>query len=111
MTAVDHSRVISACGRRVTHRTPIRAAVDWVVEAALGWPLGLALLGLAAARSRVFDRPPRILLAVSGPLFLGLEGPFLPIAGALSAVLFGVAQMWWGLLLWRSAGVPEPTAA
>jgi len=78
---------------------------------AFGWPLGLALLGLAAATSRVFDRSPGILLAVSGPLFLGLEGPFVPVVGALSAVLFGVAQMWWGLLLWRSAIVPEPTAA
>lgn len=77
---------------------------------ALGWPLGLAVLGFAAARSRVFDRPPGILLAVSGPLFLALEGPFLPIAGALSAVLFGVTQIWWGSLLWRSALLPEPTA-
>lgn len=77
---------------------------------ALGWPLGLALLGLAAARPRVFDRPPGILLAVSGPLFLGLEGPFVPIAGALSAVLFGGAQMWWGWLLWRSSAEPESTA-
>jgi hypothetical protein len=78
---------------------------------ALGWPLGLALLGLAAARSRVFDRLPGILLAVSGPLFLALEGPFLPIAGALSAVLFGVSQIWWGSLLWRSAIAPKLTAA
>jgi hypothetical protein len=78
---------------------------------ALGWPLGLALLGLAAARSGVFGRPPGILLAISGPLFLGLEGPFVPVAGALSAVLFGIAQIWWALLMWRSAVGPEPTAA
>lgn len=70
---------------------------------ALGWPLGLALLGLAAARSGVYGRSPGILLAVSGPLFLALAGPFVPVAGALSAVVFGVAQLWWALLLWRGA--------
>lgn len=69
---------------------------------ALGWPVGLALLGFAAARSRVFNRTPGVLLTVSGPLFLALAGPFLPIAGALSAVPFGVTQIWWGSLLWRS---------
>jgi hypothetical protein len=78
---------------------------------ALGWPLGLALIGLAAARSQVFGRSPGVLLAVSGPLFLALGGPFVPVAGALSAVLFGVAQMWWGWLMWRSAVVPEQIPA
>jgi len=72
---------------------------------ALGWPIGLALLGLAAARSRVFPRAPGVLLALSGPLFLALEGPFVPVLGLLSAVAFGVAQLWWALLLWRSAPV------
>lgn len=76
---------------------------------ALGWPLGLALIGLAAARSQVFERKPGVLLAVSGPLFLGLEGPFVPIAGAVSAALFGIAQMWWGWLMWRSAAMPSRT--
>lgn len=75
---------------------------------ALGWPLGLALLGLAAARSRVFDRPPGVLLAVSGPLFLAFEGPFVPVLGVLSALLFGGAQMWWAWLLWRSVGQARP---
>lgn len=74
---------------------------------ALGWPIGLALLGLSAARSRTFGRPPGLLLAISGPLFLALAGPFVPVAGVLSAILFGGAQMWWGLLLWRSSSVPE----
>lgn len=71
-------------------------------------PLGLALIGLAAARSQVFERMPGVLLAVRGPLFLGLEGPFMPIAVAVSASLFGIAQMWWGWLMWRSAAMPEP---
>lgn len=70
---------------------------------ALGWPLGLALLGLAAARSRVFPRAPGLLLALSGPLFLALEGPFVPVLGLVSAVVFGVAQLWWAVLLWHSA--------
>jgi hypothetical protein len=78
---------------------------------ALGWPLGLAILGLAAAKSRVFGRAPGIVLAVSGPLLVGLEGPFVPIAGVLSGVLFGIAQVWWGWLLWRSATGPEPIFA
>lgn len=76
---------------------------------ALGWPLGLATLGLAAARSRVFGRSPGVLLAVSGPLFLALAGPFVPVAGALSAGLFGAAQIWWGWLMWRApAGADKP---
>ncbi len=53
-----------------------------------------------------FLGPAGILLAVSGPVFLGLAGPFVPVAGALSAVLFGGAQMWWGMLLWRADAVP-----
>jgi len=70
---------------------------------ALGWPLGLALIGLAAARSPVFGRAPGVLLAISGPLYLALAGPFVPVLDVLSAVLFGVVQMWWGWLLWRFA--------
>jgi hypothetical protein len=76
---------------------------------ALGWPLGLAILGFAAARARVFRRAPGILLAISGPAFLALAGPFVPIAGVLSAVVFGAAQIWWGWLMWRTAR-PKPIA-
>lgn len=72
----------------------------------LGWPLGLAMLGVAAARAGVFHRAPGVLLAVSGPVFLALAGSFVPVAGQLSAVVFGVAQMWWGWLMWRAADVP-----
>jgi hypothetical protein len=70
----------------------------------LGWPVGLAMLGVAAARSRLFGRWPGVLLAISGPLFLALEGPFVPVVGVLSALVFGAAQMWWAVLLWQSAG-------
>jgi hypothetical protein len=77
---------------------------------ALGWPLGLSLLGLAAARSGVLNRTAGILLAVSGPLFLGLAGPFVPVAGALATVTFGGGQIWCGLLLWRAALMPPPTS-
>lgn len=72
---------------------------------ALGWPLGLSLLGLAAARSDVRSTSPGYLLAVSGPLFLALAGPFLPIVGVLSTMVFGIAQVWWGLLLWQAAPI------
>src|SRR4051794_11402449 len=76
----------------------------------LGWPLGLSLLGLAAARARVFGRAAGVLLVVSGPIFLLLAGPFVPVAGALACVVFGVSQVWWGALVWRSIGGPSPAA-
>ena len=69
------------------------------------------MLGVAAARAGVFHRAPGVLLAVSGPVFLALAGPFVPVAGQLSAVVFGVAQMWWGWLMWRTADVPATVAA
>ena len=77
---------------------------------ALGWPLGLAMLGAAAARAGDFHRAPGLLLAISGPAFLALGGPFVPVAGPLSAVVFGGAQVWWGWLMWRTAAahVPSP---
>jgi hypothetical protein len=77
---------------------------------ALGWPLGMAMLGAAAARAGVFHRAPGVLLAVSGPLLLALDGPFVPVAGPLSVVVFGVAQMWWGWLIWGTADVSEMVA-
>ncbi len=70
---------------------------------ALGWPFGLALLGVAAARAQVFGRMPGVVLAMSGPLVLTLAGPFVPVPGVLASVVFGAAQLWWRLLLWQSA--------
>lgn len=86
----------------------------------LGWPIGLTILGIAAAHTRVFPRSAGILLALGGPAFFALEGPFLPVLGVLSALLLGGAQLWWGWLLWRReetgalhrsppAEVPVPT--
>jgi hypothetical protein len=61
---------------------------------------------LSASEAIVFpvlaDRAPT-LLAIDGPLLSSPEGPFVPVAGALSAVPFGITQIWWGLLMWRSA--------
>lgn len=68
----------------------------------LGWPLGLALLGAAGARAHVFPPAAGILLAVSGPAYLALAGPFVPILGVLSGVALGAAQAWWGWMMWRS---------
>jgi hypothetical protein len=67
----------------------------------LGWPIGLAVIGIAALRARVFPRSASVLLALSGPLFLILAGPFVPVAGGIAGLLFGAVQVWWGVLLWR----------
>ena len=77
----------------------------------LGWPLGLAILGVAAARTRDFPTAAGVLLAVSGPAFLVLAGPFVPVAGPLSAVVFGLSQVWWGWLMWRPAAAPHAVPA
>ncbi|MCU1442400.1 MAG: hypothetical protein JWQ59_550 [Cryobacterium sp.] len=72
----------------------------------LGWALGLAVIGVAAARAAVFPRTAGILLAVGGPAYLALGGPFVPVAGVLSGILFGGVQVWWGWLMWTSAARP-----
>jgi len=71
--------------------------------AAVGWILGLGMIGAAAARSTVFPRAAGILLAVGSVLFLVLEIPFVPVVGQPSGVLFGAALAWWGWLLWEAA--------
>lgn len=72
----------------------------------LGWALGLVLIGAAAARARVFPRAAGVLLAVTAAAFILLAGPFVPVAGELSGVVFGAAHVWWGLLLWRAVSHP-----
>jgi hypothetical protein len=83
-------------------------SVPYIGLAALSscWPIGLALLGVAAARARVFPRVAGLALAVTALAFLGLGVPFVPVLDVISEVLFGAAQVWWGWLLWRAAPVP-----
>ena len=75
----------------------------------MGWVLGLAIIGVAAARAAVFPRVAGVLLAVSALAFLALGVPFIPVAGIVSGAVFGAAQIWWGWLMWRAA-LPEPIA-
>ena len=74
----------------------------------MGWPIGLTILGMAAARAHVFPRGAGVLLAIGAPAFIALEGPFLPVLGVLSAFVLAAAQLWWGWLLWRAQGTGAP---
>jgi hypothetical protein len=92
---------------------PILLSWQFVLIAvlALGWPLGLAMIGLSAMRAGRYPRTAGLLLAISGPLFLLLAGPFVPVAGVLSSLLFGGVQVWWAVLLWRTDDAPRLTTA
>jgi hypothetical protein len=68
---------------------------------AVAWPLGLLLLGVAAARVHVFPVQAGALLAVTAAAFLVLYVPFIPVAGPVAVVAFGAAEICWGWLLWR----------
>ncbi|MET4638139.1 hypothetical protein [Mycetocola sp. 2940] len=68
----------------------------------LAWAVGLTLIGIAAARAAVFPRAAGVLLAVGAVAFHALGAPFVPVAGIVSGLLFGAAQVWWGWLLWKS---------
>lgn len=68
---------------------------------ALGYPLGFAALGVAAARVGVHQRAGRALMATALG-FAAFEGLFVPVLGVLSTVAFSAAQVWWGWLLWQA---------
>jgi Na+/H+ antiporter NhaA len=74
---------------------------------ASGWMLGLALIGVAAARAAVFPRAAGVALAIGAVAFLALGAPFIPVAGIISGLAFGAAQIWWGWLLWKSGLDPR----
>jgi len=69
---------------------------------AVCWPLGLMLLGIAAARARVFPLRAGLLLSATGAAFLAFAGPFVPVLGPLAGVAFGASQVYLGLLLRRA---------
>jgi hypothetical protein len=83
---------------------PIFASWQFVLLAAmaLGWAVGLSLIGLSAMRAGRYPRAAGLLLAIAGPAWLLLAGPFVPVAGILASLLFGGIQVWWGVLLWRT---------
>ena len=75
---------------------------------ALLWFLGLGLVGLATERSGGFPRGAGALLAAGAVAFAAFEGPFLPVLGPLSVLLFTAAQVWFGLALARSGHGAQP---
>jgi hypothetical protein len=89
-------------------RSPLLAAAGAL---SAGWFLGMAMLGVAAARARLFGRGPGLALAISAIAFLALAGPFVPVAGPVAAVAFGATQVWWGWLLWHYASPPADAHA
>jgi hypothetical protein len=74
------------------------------------WFVGLVLVGLAVERAAVLSRGTGMLLAVATALFAAFEGPFLPVVGDVSVVVFSSAQIWLGWALVRQAGQTEGTA-
>jgi hypothetical protein len=77
------------------------ATIRAVGGLALLWLVGLALLGAAIERAGVLPRGSGALLAVAAVAFAAFEGPFVPVLGQLSVVLFAAAYAWVG---WALAG-------
>ena len=92
---------------------PLMRSPLFIAAGALGagWFLGLAMIGVAAARARLFGRGPGLALAISALAFVALAGPFVPVAGPVAAVAFGATHVWWGWLLFRNASPPADAHA
>jgi hypothetical protein len=84
------------------------ATIRAVGGVALLWFVGLALVGLVAERSGAFPRGAGALLAVGAVAFAAFEGPFVPVLGPLSVLLFAVGQAWFGLALAGAVRGPQP---
>jgi hypothetical protein len=80
-------------------------AIRTVGALALFWFVGLALLGGAIERAGVLPRGTGALLAVAAVAFAAFEGPFVPVLGQLSVVLFAAAygRLGWTLVRGRTA--------
>jgi hypothetical protein len=77
---------------------------------ALLWFVGLALVGVAIERAAVLPRGAGALLAVAAVAFVALEGPFVPVLGQLSVLVFAAAHGWVGWALVRDRRRPEGQA-
>lgn len=76
---------------------PLRA----VGGLALLWFVGLALVGFAVERAGMLPRGAGGLLAVSAAAFAAFGGPFVPVLGQFSVLLFAAAHGWVGWALFR----------
>jgi hypothetical protein len=74
---------------------------------ALLWFVGLALVGVATERAEVLTRGTGWALAAGALAFAAFEGPFIPVLGPLSVLVFAGAQAWFGLSL-TSSRTPAP---
>jgi hypothetical protein len=84
-------------------------AIRAVGGLALLWFVGLALVGVASERAGVLPRGPGWALAAGAVAFAAFEGPFVPVLGPLSVILFAAAQAWFGLSLTSTgSSVPVP---
>ena len=77
---------------------------------ALLWLVGLAVVGVAVERAGVLPRGAGALLAVAAVAFAAFEGPFVPVLGPLSVLLFAAAHGWVGWALFRDRRSPEGQA-
>ncbi|MCW2635086.1 MAG: hypothetical protein JWQ99_1453 [Blastococcus sp.] len=76
---------------------------------ALLWFVGEALVGVAVEHAGVLVRGTGWLLTVGALCFAAFEGPFVPVFGALSVVVFALAQGWLGAGVVRAAGQTDGT--
>jgi hypothetical protein len=75
------------------------AAIRAVGGLALLWFVGLCCVGVATERAGVLPRGPGWLMAVGVVAFAAFEGPFVPVLGPVSVVVFAAGQAWFGLSL------------
>ncbi|HET7475403.1 MAG TPA: hypothetical protein VFJ97_05190 [Dermatophilaceae bacterium] len=69
---------------------------------ALLWLVGLALVGAALWRARLVSRGAAGLLAVGAVAFGAFEGPFVPVLGVLSVIVFAAGYVWTGVAVMGS---------
>jgi hypothetical protein len=82
-------------------------AAFWILAGLAGlWLVGEALLGIAVTRAGVLPRTPGVLLAAGAFSFAAFEGPFVPVLGQASVLLYAVAQVWVGVVLFRAGRPP-----